>query len=132
MVGLALEEPVFSRGQLYVAYYRVGSSKNIVVHVQKHALQGCFDADEGVAEGTYTSNVVWEDALPTKLARPSPECLASNGNAAWEEAFHEDTDVPAKDITDEHADVTQQAESIATAAKGAARRSQTEPEPRQW
>ncbi len=58
-MGLYLNEPVFSHGQLYVACGRVGSSEKLSILVVNGRQQGKFKN----FEGTYTRNVVWEEVF---------------------------------------------------------------------
>ena len=54
-VGLYLPQPVFSHGQLYVTFSRVGGPDQITVCVAN----GRFPGHDGV----YTKNVVYRDIL---------------------------------------------------------------------
>ena len=62
-VGVFLPTPVFSHGQLYVAYSRAGNSEHIRVLVTGGEKQGFREESADAKEGVYTDNVVWQDAL---------------------------------------------------------------------
>ncbi len=58
-MGMYLNEPVFSHGQLYVACGRVGSEDHLSILVVSGRNQGTFDN----FVGTYTRNVVWNEVF---------------------------------------------------------------------
>lgn len=66
-VGLLLEEPVFARGQLYVALSRAGSFENIRASVKQTDTQGLYEGIDGVADGTYSENIVYSDILLSEV-----------------------------------------------------------------
>lgn len=83
-VGIYLPRPVFTHGQLYVALSRAGAPGFVRVLIVEGELQfHITEADGGTLQpGTYTQNVVWEEALlPTvdpeapPLAPPPPRQL---------------------------------------------------------
>ena len=61
--GIALPEPVFAHGQLYVALSRVGSFNSVKVLIAQGTGQGVFSGDADIPDGAYTENVVWPEAL---------------------------------------------------------------------
>ena len=61
--GIALPEPVFAHGQLYVALSRVGAFNNVKVLIAQGPGQGVFSGDADIPDGAYTENVVWLEAL---------------------------------------------------------------------
>ena len=69
-VGVYLPDPVFSHGQLYVAYSRAGSSSNIKVLVHGGDKQGRFIGHADIPDGVYTDNVVWPEARSFSLQLP--------------------------------------------------------------
>jgi len=71
-VGVYLPSPVFSHGQLYVAYSRAGSSEHIKVLVADGEKQGFREESGGIEEGVYTDNVVWQDALLNAASSTAP------------------------------------------------------------
>ena len=60
-VGVYLPNPVFTHGQLYIAFSRVTRASGLTVAVRR----GRYEAGnaEGVPEGTYTDNIVCRDIL---------------------------------------------------------------------
>ncbi|XP_014679220.1 PREDICTED: ATP-dependent DNA helicase pif1-like [Priapulus caudatus] len=54
-LGLYLPAPVFSHGQLYVAFSRASGYSNIYIKVDKHSSQGLFN------NRTLTQNVVYKE-----------------------------------------------------------------------
>ena len=76
-VGVYLPSPVFSHGQLYVACSCAGSSENIKVLVADGEKQGFHEASADIAEGVYTDNVVWQDAL----LHAFPSMISRSGHA---------------------------------------------------
>lgn len=54
-VAIYLPQPVFTHGQLYVAFSRVGDPDNVMVFVPDGAREGL--------EGTYTKNVVYRQVF---------------------------------------------------------------------
>jgi ATP-dependent DNA helicase PIF1 len=61
-VGLFLPKPVFSHGQLYVAYSRTGARSNVIVIVAERGDRaGHLTAAN--AQGVYTRNVVYQEVL---------------------------------------------------------------------
>ena len=98
-VGVALPDPVFSHGQLYVALSRAGSFERVTVLVSKTEKQGHFQGDEDVPDGVYTDNIVWPEALygstSTRVCsglRTSEEQLLTLESAGDEDEKH-DTDI---------------------------------------
>ena len=61
--GLALVDPVFSHGQLYVAMSRVGGFGSLKVWIKDGDRQGTFHSNLQIPNGTYTSNIVWKEVL---------------------------------------------------------------------
>ncbi|KAK9873683.1 hypothetical protein WA026_023683 [Henosepilachna vigintioctopunctata] len=59
-VGIYLETPVFSHGQLYVAFSRVRNWNSIKVEVKKNKFQGKLIRSN---EGTFTRNIVYNNIL---------------------------------------------------------------------
>ena len=58
-VGVYLPRPVFSHGQLYVAFSRVGCREGLRVL----ALGGWHEATDTSPSGMYTHNVVYNEVL---------------------------------------------------------------------
>ena len=58
-IGLYLSQPVFSHGQLYVAFSRVSKLNNIKVKIMNSNSQGKFEGFQGF----YTENVVFSEIL---------------------------------------------------------------------
>jgi ATP-dependent exoDNAse (exonuclease V) alpha subunit len=56
-VGIYLPDPVFAHGQLYVAFSRARSTKDVAVHVVQAARQGTFNRT------IVTDNVVYREIL---------------------------------------------------------------------
>ena len=56
-VGIYLPAPVFTHGQLYVAFSRARSFNDVSVEVATTAIQGCID------NNTITSNIVYPEVL---------------------------------------------------------------------
>ena len=59
MIGVDLETPVFSHGQLYVAFSRVRSFNNLRIRVLTTQEQGKITGRPGI----YTKNVVYREIL---------------------------------------------------------------------
>lgn len=59
-VGIALTEPVFAHGQLYVALSRATHEENLHVAITPTEDQGCLDANR---DSIYTLNIVYKELL---------------------------------------------------------------------
>ncbi len=55
-IGIYLPDPVFSHGQLYLAFSRVRSASSIKILIKNSIKQG-YNSDDGK---TYTVNVVYK------------------------------------------------------------------------
>jgi hypothetical protein len=63
-VGIYLPEPVFTHGQLCTAFSRSGEDENTKAFIEKiENIQGRFLTSSQHIEGTYTSNIVFPEAL---------------------------------------------------------------------
>jgi hypothetical protein len=56
-IGIHLQDPVFSHGQLYVAFSRARSFKDVSVEISQSALQGRFGSK------VLTQNIVYKEVL---------------------------------------------------------------------
>ena len=101
--GLVLPEPVFAHGQLYVALSRVGAFHKVKVLISKANGQGVYTGHASIPNGTYTQNIVWDEALlhhreqegarATKR-NDTPMGCTKNEDGAWTE-FDPDDDTSA-------------------------------------
>ena len=61
--GVFLPKPIFTHGQLYVAFSRVGSWQQLVVCVPPASPQHAGHLRAEGAQGTYTKNIVYTEVL---------------------------------------------------------------------